>query len=148
MQVIIIRVNNKFFLVAESEHFGFGCICLQFADILKSIPISFKKNILRVQFESIKTSASTFLGNHLFLLAVNTLPPVEKTRSDLDDEAGIAKTLLAILASKGRTFICCFHQERTSQSLDCRGKSSYFSISILIFGLFHFSNQTFPCIVS
>mgnify|MGYP003331733514 CR=1 FL=1 len=43
------------------------------------------------------TRSSTFSGFNLALLGVTTLPATEKTRSDLDEAAGIGKTTLTIL---------------------------------------------------
>ena len=47
------------------------------------------------------TRPSTFSGFNLALLGVTTLPATEKTRSDLDEAAGIGKTTLTILDRRG-----------------------------------------------
>ena len=47
------------------------------------------------------TRSSTFSGFNLALLGVTTLPATEKTRSDLDEAAGIGKTTLTILDRRG-----------------------------------------------
>ena len=63
-------------------------------------------------FSLITIRLSTFLGVSRFLFAFTMLPPVLKIRSDLAEEAGRQRILLAREVSKCSTASCCFHQCR------------------------------------
>ena len=75
---------------------------------------------------------STLVGNMRVLFFVTTLAPVEKTRSDLAEEAGTAKTALAMVERMGKMSLCFFHQASTLAPLGGVVYSSYRSISFLI----------------
>ena len=69
------------------------------------------------------TRSSTFSGFNLALLGVTTLPATEKTRSDLDEAAGIGKTTLTILDRRGNWASWCLHHSNWSTEDSSSGSS-------------------------